>query len=209
MRRAAWSLAVATALSLAACSQSSAERTATPTTTVPPPPSTALELPQLPRFTLGDSDIQAVDTPAELPANVRTEVQSLLDRYLNNTLVIPLRSGEPVGDVSGLFAVPALDRLSGPDRAALFDEGLPKPEKVHVDEATANLTALVGPDGVAVLAAAIRIVVTATIDGGTLSIERTGELQLSSEGNGWKVSGYDISATRIGPGGVVTSTTVP
>ena len=208
MRPAVWILAVVAALSLGACSQSSAEKATAPTATTAAPPSTALNLPQLPRFTLGAPNVHAVDAPAELPDTVQTRVQSLLDQYLYNTLVIPLRSGQPVGDVSGLFSAPALERLSGQDRAALFDEGLPKPEKVHVDEATANISALVGPDGVAVLAAVLRIVMTVTLDGVPFGIERTGEFELSAEGDYWKVSGYDISATRSGPEGVVTTTTV-
>ena len=212
-------LAAVVALLLSACSTSwseiapaanaRTETTVVPPSTLPAPPTTAFRLPQLPRFTLGATDIQAVNAPAELPESTQTQVQSVLDRYLNNALVIPMRTGTPVPDLGNVFAGPVLDRLSGPDRAALLDDVIPKAEDVLVGEATADLIALVGPDGVAVLAVSIRIVMTGTVEGGPVNIERTGEFQMAPEGGDLRVSGYDVSVTRTGPEGVMTTTTTP
>jgi len=160
-----------------------------------------------PRFSLGVPDIQAVRAAAELPEDVWNAIQGLLDRYLNDATVGPLKAARPVDDLSGLFSGPALERAVGPDRTALLDEGFPRVARLQVGDASAQLTALIGPGGVAVVAADIHVLVTGAVIGGGLTIERSGELHLARDGDAWKVGGYDVSVTRSGPDGIVTTTT--
>jgi hypothetical protein len=207
MRRAAWLLALAAvAVGVPACSKSKPAAELSPTTAAPA--TTAAQAPRLPKFTLASFDLQAVNAPAEFPDPTRTRVEGLLDRYLTNAVLVPLRSGQPAGDLSSVFVAPALDRMGGPDRAALVDEGMPKSDDVGVTTASADIVALIGPDGLAGVVAGIRMIVTGKVAGTPLTIERTGELLLSPDGDDWKVSGYDIKVTRDTPDSGTTSTTV-
>lgn len=217
MRRAAWLLGLAAAVALLpACSSSNGEAGAFPflaTTTVPTPPVVEPVAATVPaqaepaRFSLDEPDIQAVRVAAEIPDDVRDGIQALLDRYLNDAMLTPLREAEAVGDLGAVFTGPALDRATGADRLALVDEGLPKVARLEVGDASAHLTALVGPQGVAVVAAQIHVLLRGLVNTGGLVVERTGELQLARDGDAWKVGGYDVSVTRSGPDGVITTTT--
>lgn len=215
MRRAAWSLGLAAAVALSSACSSGPKPTAAPVGAAEPAPTTVTmattttqPIPEdAPHFSLGTPDIQAVRAAAELSEEVRGGIQGVLDRYLNDATVTPLREAEPAGDLGGIFTGPALERAAGPDRAALLDEGLPRVARLNVGDASAQLTALVGADGVAVVAAGIHVLVTGAVTGGGLTIERSGELHLARDGDAWKVSGYDVSVTRSGPDGVITTTT--
>ncbi len=174
-----------------------------------PPPTPTTSAPAPVAFRIGATDVRAVRAAAELPADARAGVQGVLDRYLATAVVGPLRSGAAAADLSGLFSGPALERVSGPDRAALVDDAPTPVEGLQVGEASADLTALVGPEGVAVMVAEIRLVVTGTADGTPVSVERTGELQLTPEGGGWRISGYDVSVNRSGLEGGGTTKRAP
>lgn len=202
--RQAWLVGLA-ALVLGASACAKPAEPAAPVSTAVEPPVTAPELPVMPRFTIGNVDIQAVRAPAELSEIVQGRVQGLLDRYLNNAVVIPLRTGERIGDLSSVFVGPALQRMDGADRAALVDEGM-KASDIEVDAAAADLTALIGPDGIVVLAANIHMQVTADLAGTPLTIDRAGELLLSADDDAWKISGYTIRVTRDTPTGTTTTT---
>ncbi|MGH9222336.1 MAG: hypothetical protein ACRD2W_00700 [Acidimicrobiales bacterium] len=172
----------------------------------PAPATTTTEPSTEAAFTVGTVDVQAVEAEAELPSAARAGVQTLLDRYLTNAVVTPLRSGQPAGDLSSIFGGAALERMNGPDRAALVDEGLPRVAQLKVSAAEADLTALLGPDGVAVMAAGIKLVVTGAVDGAPLTVERTGELLLGADGDSWRVTGYHVRVTRDAAGAVTTTT---
>src|SRR5205085_3133215 len=105
--------------------------------------------------------------------------------------------------LAAVFGPPASDRMTGPDRAALVDEGLPKPQSARVDVASADIVALTG---LTVVSAGIHLLIEAKIGGTPLRIERTGELQLSLQGDAWKVIGYDVRVTRDTPDAAVTTT---
>ncbi|MFP5319373.1 MAG: hypothetical protein ACLGI2_13915 [Acidimicrobiia bacterium] len=218
MRRAAWWLGLVAAVALLPACSSAHElpaapwAEAAPAPAAPPPPTVAdvreaIETEEAARFSFGEPDIRAVRVAAELPEDVRREIHDLLDRYLNEATVTPLRKGRAVEDLSEVFSGRALERASGPDRAALVDDGLPRVARLHVGDASAQLTALVGPGGVAVMAAAIHVLVSGAVPGGGLTVERTAELQLARDGDSWRVGGYDVSVTRTGPDGIVTTTT--
>lgn len=204
MRQAAWLGLAAVVLGLSACATS--ETPAAPVSTAVEVPVTPPELPTMPSFSIGQVDLRAVNAPAELSDTTRGRIQGVLDRYLTNAVLIPLRTAERIGDLSSVFMGQALERMEGADRAALVDEGMPKAEEIEVTTASADLTALLGPDGIAVMAADIHLVVTADVAGTPLTIERAGELLLSPERDAWKISGYQVRVTRDTPVGVTTTT---
>lgn len=186
----------AVALLSAACSGS-------PSTSPPPasapsaqgtiaPPTTVLPTPA-DRFEIQGFEVAAADGAPESFQPVRTQVAEALDRYLDKAVLSPLRSGQPAGDLSALFAGTAVERVAGPDRAALVDEGLPPVIGVAVERATALVAVLAGPGAEAGFASArISMLVTGIVGAAPLTVERTGELILGRDGDTWKITGYEI-----------------
>ncbi|MCA1846678.1 MAG: hypothetical protein LC792_26490 [Actinobacteria bacterium] len=205
MRRAVGLLGLAvTLLALPGCSNSKpAASSATTSGTVAPTTTTQPEPTGLSAFNVAPAEVHAWNAPPEFPDSARAGVQTLLDRYLADAVLRPLRSGEPAGDLAAVFGPPAGDRMTGPDRVALVDEGLPKAESARVEVASADIVALTG---LTVVSAGIHLLIAAKIGGTPLRIERTGELQLSVQGDAWKVIGYDVRVARDTPDAAVTTT---
>ena len=163
---------------------------------------------------LGDVSTDSAGPPAQLTPEQSQAILKVVGDYLTAATVDPLRSAKPAGDLSPLFSAGALARVTGPDRAVMVDEGLPK---VTGDlDVTAQPVAVVGladQGGGIVLA-------TATIDldiqgvtaakGGPLRILRKGDLVLSPDGSGaWKVTAFNIAVARSGAGLDAPATTTP
>lgn len=205
MGRAGWLVGLAAALlALPACSTSKPQA-ATPHVTVAHEATTTTDPPGAYAFTLAPPEAISWNGPPVFPDDVRGAVQVLLDRYLADAILRPLRTAQPAGDLGAIFAAPAIDRVNGPDRAALVDEGLPKPDSVHVDTASANL---VGLQGVPLVAAGFHVLLTAKFGGAPVRFDHSGELQVGLGGDGWKVVAYDVRVTRDSLDGSGTTTTV-
>jgi hypothetical protein len=206
MRRAARALGLAAVVvvGLSACSSSAADRPRPPSATVGETP--PVDLPTTPRFLVEGPEVVGFGGGTEIDPIIRTRVNNLLDKYLNNAMLVPLKNGSPVGDLSQMFAGPALERAAGPDRGALLDEGAGRLADVDVEDASAKLIALVGPNGVAVLNAGIHVAVSGQTDAGPVAVERSGELRLAPEGEAWKIVGYDIRVDRATPEALTTTT---
>ena len=205
MRRAVGLLGLAAAvLALPGCSSSKpAASSATTSVTVPPTTTTQPEPAGLSTFDVAPAEVHAWNAPPEFPDSARAGVQALLDRYLADAVLRPLRSGEPAGDLAAVFGPSAGDRMTGPDRVALVDEGLPKADSARVEVASADIVALTG---LTVVSAGIHLLIAAKIGGTPLRIERSGELQLSVQGDAWKVIGYDVRVSRDTPDAAATTT---
>lgn len=166
----------------------------------PPPPGGP------PAFTVTGVDVRSAGVPPPpFPDDVRARVVDLLDRYLDQAVVGPLRSGDPAGDLGGLFTAPALAAVGSADRPALVDEGLPGSSDLRTDAATARLGALLGPDNSVV-------VVVASLDlrlrkggGDPVTVARSGDLVLIPDGPGWKIDGYDVRTARDSGSGPTTT----
>ena len=146
--------------------------------------------------------------PPPFPDDVKASVLATLDRYLQDAVLGPLRSGGRAGDLEPVFTGRARARVDGPDRAALVDEGVAPAagDSVRSEAATLGLAALAGADNAVT-------VVTATVDlrlrtGGDdeVAISRSGQLVLVPDGGSWKIDGYDIRTRRDG-GASATATT--
>ncbi len=146
-------------------------------------------------FTLAQPEVAAFNTPPLLPVEARDGAQALLNQYLERAVLAPLESGR-TGDLTPLFTAPALERVKGPDRAALVDEGVVGAADVVLDSATAQLTALVGPGGVHMMVAGIHVVVRVRVNGAPMVVQRSGELSLVVEGAAWKIASYDVRVDR-------------
>ena len=204
MRRASWAraggfvvIAVIVAVALSSCSSSA--KTSTPTSraaaSAPSASSTAPKAPAHRTFTLSEPEIAAFNTDALLPHEAKDGAQTLLNQYLDRAVLTPLQSGR-AGDLAPLFTAAALDRLNGPDRAALVDDGVPGASEVSLDKAIASLTALVGPEGVHLIVAGINVIVTGKVNGTPIVVQHSGELTLVVDGDAWKISSYDVKVDR-------------
>jgi hypothetical protein len=184
---------------LGACSGGRSRPAVHPTTEPPPAPLA---------FTVTGGDVHAVRRPAPpFPEDVRAKVSATLQRYLDDAVARPLRSGQPAGDLGPVFTQAALARLNGPDRAALVDEGVPRVARLQPDVATAALAALAGADqAVVVVTAAIELRLH-TGGADSVAIVRTGDLVLVPDGDAWRIDGYDIRAARDSAGAGATTTT--
>lgn len=157
-------------------------------------------------FSVSGVDVQSVAEPAPpLPDDVRTEVMATLDGYLNRAMVGPLRSGGPADDLAPLFTADAGARATGPDRATMVDEGLPRADGVQALASTARLGALApSAEEIAVVTATIELRLQTT-GGDPVTIVRTGDLVLVPEDDAWKIEGYDVTATRDSGTGPTTT----
>lgn len=149
-------------------------------------------------FTLAEPGVAAFNTPPLLPVEAKTGVQTVLNEYLERAVLTPLASGR-AGDLAPLFTASALERVNGPDRPALVDEGVVNATDIALGRATAKLTALVGPEGVHLIVAGISLVVTGKVNGTPMVIQRSGELTLLVDGDTWKISSYDVRVDRDVP----------
>jgi hypothetical protein len=147
----------------------------------------------------------AVPVPPELPQAVLSTVGA----YVDGGLIEPIRKGEAASDIAAIFEAGAAARLEGPDRAALFDEGLPEVTKSFTPTAQpVTITALSDQAGAFVIATAILVYgAELEVDGGTVTVARTAELTMVPEPEGWKITSYDVLVTRDGPGVEPTTTT--
>jgi hypothetical protein len=199
MRRAARVLGLAAVALVAASCSRSTPASAPPSSTAPAPPAsapaTAVAAP--PAFAIQAFDVAAAGESGPSLQELRSEIGGVLDRYLSTAVVGPLQTGQPAGDLSPLFGGGTAERVAGADRAALVDEGFPPAVDLTVERATASVTVLVGPDPEVGLArAVVSLLVRATVGGSALTVDRTGELLVSPEDDGWKISGYEIRVTR-------------
>ena len=194
---------------LVGCARSFSQAYTTQTTTVTPGPATVVPAP-LPAPDPGPAPEPIVITGAGFDLHTagrvgsaafdaaRAGVLDTLNRYLEAAILTPLRTGGPAGDLAPLFTPLAVDRvLTGPDRPAFIDEGLPPASDLRKMTAVATLTALAGADGVmSVVSAGLDLRLSGTVNGAPLAVVRTGELVLLPEGGTWRIDAYDLKATR-------------
>jgi hypothetical protein len=159
--------------------------------------STTATLPLATTFRLAGAEVPSTGAKA-LPDAVTSGVLATLNRYLAGAVVGPLKSGTAAPDLPALFTGAAAQRLTGPDRATLVEEGGPASGRsVRVDDAAATLTALLAPDGsISVVAAKVDVVLRAGGAGTATRVARSGELVLIPDGGVWKIDGYDLKVTR-------------
>lgn len=161
---------------------------AAPTTALPAPPE---------RFEIETFDVAAAEGTPDSFGPVLDRVAAALDRYLDMAVLAPLRSGGPAEDLSPVFAGAAAERVAGPDRAALVDEGLPPLGGLVLEKASAKVAVLAGRGGEAGFAtASIVTVVKGVVGTVPLTVERFGNVELEPDGATWKITGYEIRVSK-------------
>lgn len=203
-------LLVAGFVALAACARPLSDAYTTQTTTGRPPV-VAVGLPAADdQLIIGGAGfvVHNAGDPNQRFDGPWAAVLDTLNRYLDVAVLTPLRTGGPAGDLAPLFTPVAVGRvMSGPDRAAFIDEGLPPATDVRRQNGVATLVGLAGPDAaLGVVSAQLDLRLTGLVDGAPLTVVRTGELILLLDGPTWRIDAWDLTVTRT-LAGITTSTT--
>jgi hypothetical protein len=190
-------LTLVAALILAGCSGGDDSASA-PTTTISR--GTRVDLP------LGDVSAANSGPPVTVSAEQSQAVLDVLDTYVRDATVQPLRSAKPArADLAAVFDATTLTPATTTDRGVVFDEGLPK---VTGDlEVVSQPIAIVGlgdqGGNLALVSAALVVDVkgqTAT-KSDPIHIVRRADLVLAPDtGGAWKVTAYSMIVTREGGG---------
>lgn len=136
--------------------------------------------------------------PGPFPEDVWAQVHGVLDAYLDRGLVRPLRTGKPPGELGPLFTPAALQRATTADYVAVLEDGTALAGPVTSPRANAALTLLTDRDGRPVLVNA-RLDLSLTVESdelGTVILDRTGEMVLVDDGQGWRIDSYDLRNLR-------------
>jgi hypothetical protein len=163
---------------------------------------------------LGDVSAASAGPPAQLTPQQSQAVLAVINSYLTTATVDPLRSAKPAGDLSTLFGAGALAQVTGPDRAVMVDEGLPKVTgNLDVTSQPVTVVGLADQTGAIVLATAsidLDIEGVTKVKGPPLRILRKGDLVLTPDATGaWKVTAFNVAVARTGAGIDPTTTTAP
>ena len=170
---------------------------------------TTTEAPVAIAFAVTSFDVEAAADPiAGAASAAQAGIEATLNRWLDEAVLPPLRSGQPAGDISPFFTAPTRERIATtPDRAAFVDEGIPPVSGVQAGVANLAMVALVDPDGtIPVVSVHFDLTLGGMVEGTPLGVEHTGDLFMVPEGYGWVIDGYDVRATRATEGATTTTT---
>lgn len=190
-------LALAGGTVLGGCSKDKEEpttrsTTTSTTTTAPPGPPTI-------GVTVTGVDANGTKTPDEATV---AAVKATLDSWLASAVVGPLFTGQPAGDLSGVFTAAALERLAADPaaRPSLVDDGLglpPATTAITAERANVALSSVAGPDEVvAVVAAQLDIQLRAQGPELDVDVNHHGEVVLVQDGETWKIDAFSVTAAR-------------
>lgn len=169
-----------------------ARSTTTTSTTAPPGPPTI-------GVTVTGVDPNGTKAPDEATV---AAVKATLDAWLASAVVGPLFTGQPAGDLSGVFTAAALERLAADPaaRPSLVDDGLglpPATTAITAERANVALSSVAGPDEVvAVIAAQLDIQLRAQGPELDVDVNHHGEVVLVQDGETWKIDAFSVTAAR-------------
>lgn len=135
----------------------------------------------------------------------RNAAMKSLQATFDATVVDPLRTGK-AGSIDKVFTADAVAHAAGPDRAAIYDEGLPTAKALVADKANVRLTALDGGAGPALIVAKIDWDVRSADR--KVRVRRIGELSMVPVFGTWLVGAYTVITTRTVGGSTTTTTAV-
>lgn len=149
----------------------------------------------------GDVRVAAAGAGGTLSDEERDAIISTLDGYVNTATMEPLR-GKPVGDLTAFFTPEAAPALTGTDRDALVDEGLPTATaKVKGTADPVPLRALADLSGaISLVGATLDITARTANAAGPVTVHRVGEMVLRRDGDTWKINSYRVVVGRDGAG---------
>ena len=185
-------LALVGAVVLGACSGGGSEKAGSSTTTRPNGSVHA---------TAGLVAVSSAGAPTELPAADRDAILAAVTSYVQQATVDPLE-GKPPKDLTAALTASAAPALTGPERDALVDTGVPAATgPIHTTLAPVNLRGLADRTGtIDLVGATLDLTAGAAAGKGEVTIHRTGELMFTRDGWTWKLLSFRLNVTRDGPG---------
>jgi hypothetical protein len=160
------------------------------------------------KLTRGEVAVASAGGDVTLDEKTQQAVVDAAKSYIDAAVISPVSDGKVGKDYDGLFDSAVSANATGPDRAALTDDGIPKATKKPTVTATpVRIDALADKDGkVVLLGATFDVDVRATSAGGAVTVHRTNELTYAPVDNGWKITAYRVSVERATPEGSTSST---
>jgi hypothetical protein len=160
------------------------------------------------QLTVGTTSVESAGGAVAFPDDVKTQSMAALAGYVEAASVKPLRTGKAdAAALSSVFEPTAAAKLTGPDRATLVDEGLPKSRGNIEATASVNLVGLAGTDGKVILAnATFDLQIVTMVPKGPVRIQRTGSMLFAPVNGTWMITGWRLSVDRNAPGLPVTPT---
>lgn len=191
---------VACCLAVAACSSGPKKPQAKPGVTGTTAVQVALQR-------IGSADLVS---PAQgvRPLDERTTkaVMASVQQLFDATVLDPLTHGQ-AGSIDRVMTDDAVRQAATVDRAAMYDEDLPRVTRVDAPKALVQLTALAGDNDAPALVVA-KFAWDVTGDGGSVHIVRSGELSLIPVLGTWLIGAYNVANSRVVNGTTTTSTAV-
>jgi hypothetical protein len=145
---------------------------------------------------------------SDLDATTRDAVVGVVEDLLLITSAQPLVEGKTGGGFADLFTPDAGERAANDDRAAFFDEGVPRFGEIETEAATLAMTGLAGSMDPAtqLVIATFRWDVTSTARPAD-RIVREGQLSLVPDDAGvWRIGAYTLVVTRTVDESTTTTT---
>lgn len=132
-----------------------------------------------------------------LDAKTRDDVVDVVERFLLVTSAKPLTEGKAGKGFADLFTADAGARAARVDRAAIFDEGLPRFGGLKTTEASVVLTGLGGTmdPATGLVVAHFTWDIESKLHAGD-RIVRTGDLSLVPDDGTWRIGAYALTVTR-------------
>jgi hypothetical protein len=183
---------VLVALSLSACSGggNDAHASKEPRTTT----TTAQDI----KLTVGPVHVESAGPDMTLDAAAQQDMVTLAQRYLDNAIVAPLRTGKLGGQYAALFDANVQKAATSTDRSALTE--------VDFGKSTAGVTATITPVRIDALAdqsgkflflsAAFQVTAKAANDAGPANIVRSVELTYAPGPKGFAITAYRTTVKR-------------
>ncbi|MGZ4688662.1 MAG: hypothetical protein ACXVKA_05845 [Acidimicrobiia bacterium] len=153
------------------------------------------------KLTAGDVQVEAAGTPGTLSVADKDAIIETLRKYVIAATINPL-NGKKVGNLTSVFTSEGAASLTGPNRDAAVDEGMPKSTgTVKAVAPPVPLVALSDPTGaIDLVGATLFLDVHAKASGGPVRVLRTGELVVQRDAGAWKIASYKLSVNRSGSG---------
>ena len=205
MRPTRWSVLVLVALALVACSggdddnsTEKSEKSSTSTTAA----AADLEL------TRGEVAVASAGGDVSLDEATQQAVVAAAQSYIDAAVLSPLTDGKVGDGYDALFDTSVSTNATGPDRAALTDDGIDKATKSPEVTATpVRIDALADKDGkVLLVGATFDVDVKAETAAGPLAVRRINQLTYAPVDGAWKMTAYHVDVTRDTAGDTTSST---
>jgi hypothetical protein len=159
-------------------------------------------------LTRGEVAVASAGGDVALDEATQQAVVDAAQAYVDAATIAPLMTGTVGDGYDALFDAAVSTNATGPDRAALTDDGIAVATKSPEVTATpVRIDALADKDGkILLLGATFDVDVRAESAGGPMSVHRTNELTYAPVDGTWKITAYHVDVQRDTPEGATSTT---